>query len=223
MKTKILLIRHGITEGNVKKWYYGRVDIPLLPEGRAALKELREAGIYPKVPENALFFTSGLRRTEETLAIIYGDRPHRKIPELNEYDYGRFDGCPFPVFQNDPAFLTWRADTTGTVRFAGGDSQESFHARVGRGIRIVMDAHLAHWAREPLAEGQEAISVVVCHGGVISQILRQLFTNIEGTKYDWVPNPGTGFCLILEDGVPAGFEPIGSAKKPRTRGYEVEI
>ena len=30
---KLTLIRHGITEGNARRLYYGAADIPLLPEG----------------------------------------------------------------------------------------------------------------------------------------------------------------------------------------------
>ncbi|MBQ1471194.1 MAG: histidine phosphatase family protein, partial [Eubacterium sp.] len=29
MESKLILIRHGITEGNLKRWFYGAVDIPL--------------------------------------------------------------------------------------------------------------------------------------------------------------------------------------------------
>ena len=40
MRSKICLIRHGITEGNKNRLYYGYADIPLAEEGIAALKEL---------------------------------------------------------------------------------------------------------------------------------------------------------------------------------------
>ena len=35
MKSKIVLIRHGITTGNVQKLYYGKTDLPLSEAGRA--------------------------------------------------------------------------------------------------------------------------------------------------------------------------------------------
>ena len=40
MVSKIYLIRHGITEGNEKRWYYGGADLPLTEGGREALKAL---------------------------------------------------------------------------------------------------------------------------------------------------------------------------------------
>ena len=45
---KIHFIRHGITEGNLKRWHYGWADIPLAPEGMETLKRLREENIYPR-------------------------------------------------------------------------------------------------------------------------------------------------------------------------------
>ena len=49
MKSYIHFIRHGITEGNQKGWYYGSLDIPLTEEGVAALKTLKEQKISVKV------------------------------------------------------------------------------------------------------------------------------------------------------------------------------
>ena len=39
MESRIILIRHGITEGNKKRWFYGAADIPLSQEGREELIE----------------------------------------------------------------------------------------------------------------------------------------------------------------------------------------
>ena len=71
MKT-LVLIRHGLTEGNVRRWYYGALDIPLCPEGEAALKKAAAAGLYPPVNGRRIV-TSGLLRTEQTLRLLYGE------------------------------------------------------------------------------------------------------------------------------------------------------
>ena len=41
MKSRICLIRHGITEGNKRRLYYGHADIPLAPEGVEELKKVK--------------------------------------------------------------------------------------------------------------------------------------------------------------------------------------
>ena len=39
---KLTLIRHGLTEGNIRRLYYGAMDLPLLPDGIEALHALRD-------------------------------------------------------------------------------------------------------------------------------------------------------------------------------------
>ena len=45
MESRIILLRHGLTEGNQRRGFYGGIDIPLTEEGRQQLKERREAGV----------------------------------------------------------------------------------------------------------------------------------------------------------------------------------
>lgn len=60
MKSEICVIRHGITEGNKRRLYYGGVDIPLLDEGKEQLAKLRDEKIYPSY-EHAEYYTSGIK------------------------------------------------------------------------------------------------------------------------------------------------------------------
>ena len=68
MKTKICLIRHGITEGNQKRLYYGSSDIPLAEEGIEMLRSLSAQDIYPD-DTDAKYYTSGMLRTEQTFSL----------------------------------------------------------------------------------------------------------------------------------------------------------
>lgn len=86
-KSYIHFIRHGLTEGNLRRWYYGSTDIPLAPEGFAALESLRDAGIYPELGD-ADCYTSGMLRTEQTFQTIYGDVPHKALPLMKEMNFG---------------------------------------------------------------------------------------------------------------------------------------
>ena len=70
---KLTLIRHGVTEGNMKKLYYGSTDIPLLPCSEMKLHRMAEGGGYPTAPH---YYTSGMIRTEQTFRALYGDIPH---------------------------------------------------------------------------------------------------------------------------------------------------
>ena len=56
MKILVYLIRHGKTEGNLKKAYIGVTDQPLCLEGRAELERL--AGCFP-LPDEVWHFVPG--------------------------------------------------------------------------------------------------------------------------------------------------------------------
>ena len=88
---RLTLIRHGLTEGNVRRWYYGALDLPLCEAGADALREAAAAGLYPPIGQ-AKILTSGLLRTEQTLRLLYGDVPHEVWPELREISFGIFEG-----------------------------------------------------------------------------------------------------------------------------------
>jgi diguanylate cyclase (GGDEF)-like protein len=83
MKSKIYLIRHGTTEANLSRKFYGSTDLPLSNKGVDHIIELAKAGIYPKA-DNAILYTSGLLRAEQTFFLIYGCRDHIILPELLE-------------------------------------------------------------------------------------------------------------------------------------------
>ena len=71
MVSKLIVIRHGITEGNEKRWFYGKTDLPLLKRGRETLLEYKRAGVYPEIPDDAQCVVSGLARTRETMDLLY--------------------------------------------------------------------------------------------------------------------------------------------------------
>ena len=65
----IYLIRHGKTEANEKHLYCGSTDLPLSETGRAELEQLH----YDL--KNVRFLSSGVKRTNETMQILFDDMP----------------------------------------------------------------------------------------------------------------------------------------------------
>ena len=93
---KLTLLRHGITRGNRDQLCYGSTDLPLLPEGVEALKESVATRSYPTAQH---YYTSGMRRTEQTFALIYGDTPHQVLEGLRESDFGDMEMMTIPQAQ----------------------------------------------------------------------------------------------------------------------------
>lgn len=198
MKSKICLIRHGITRGNRDRLYYGSSDIPLMEEGQKEIARLAEEGIYPDA-EHAAYYTTGLQRTEQTFSLIYGEKPHEQIELLREIDFGEYEMKTHEDLKESDEYRRWMHDKSGVLVPPGGESLNMFSERIMKGYEELRNRH----ALKELSmrhSGKEAMSVVVCHGGSISAILYHLFPEqCAGNLYYWIPDPGHGYVLQLED------------------------
>ena len=198
MESRICLIRHGITEGNKNKLYYGFADIPLAEEGIYQLKDLAAAGIYPE-GDGADFYTSGLKRTEQTLELIYGQRKHETLESLREINFGDYEMKSHGELKDSEEYRIWRSDVMGSLAPPNGESLMAFYKRVVRGFEDLKNRH----AGKMLAmrhKDQDALSITVCHGGTISAILESIYPRQKDNFYRWIPDPGHGYMLFLEDG-----------------------
>ena len=204
MRSKICLIRHGITEGNKNRLYYGYADIPLAEEGIAALKELEKRDIYPD-GSNADFYTTGLRRTEQTMEIIYGKREHEILPQLKEMNFGDYEMKSHGELKVLEYYQTWKADKFGILAPPNGESLQAFYKRIVRGFDDFKKKHMLK-VLSMRHRSEEALSIVVCHGGTISAILESTYPKIKDNFYKWIPNPGHGYTLYIEDEDVLGVE-----------------
>ena len=206
MKSCIHFIRHGITEGIQNRWYYGATDMPLVQEGFDALEVLKSEGIYP-LSGNADCYTSGMLRANQTFETIYGDAKYREIPDLREMNFGLWECKTFDQLKEMDLFDEWINDKTGTFVFPEGDSTLGFYKRIYGGLDELLGYHRI---KEQVFSGsdEEAVSIIVCHGGVISACLSHLFGFPPEEFWKWIPKPGRGFSVYFEDGKPSHYEAI---------------
>src|SRR5216684_2826976 len=92
--SRLILVRHGETEGESSIRYHGRTDVPLSELGRA---QMRLAGRAIKTRHGAKKFTrvfsSPLVRATEGARIVAGDSAQLvTIDELAEVHFGLFEG-----------------------------------------------------------------------------------------------------------------------------------
>lgn len=199
--SNIYLIRHGLTEGNVKNWCYGGLDIPLLEEGIQGIKDRVAQNAYPD-HEDADFYTSTLQRTKQTLNLIYGDIACIAVEDFNEFHFGEFEGKNIEELRGYEPFLEWSRDKTGDRSAPGGESYNGFRRRVLAGWDKLVQLQNK---KEPTSEGLTA-SVVVCHGGVISVIMDAIFPEANRKLFGWTPDPGHGYAIRMQDGDPCDYE-----------------
>ena len=82
---KLILVRHGETQGNKLKRYIGkRTDEPLCPEAGNMLAQLA----YPEVQA---VYASPMIRCTQTAGILFPGKKLNIIDELAECDFGEFE------------------------------------------------------------------------------------------------------------------------------------
>ena len=178
---KLTLIRHGLTEGNIRRLYYGAMDLPLLPDGIEALHALRDGGGYPEAEQ---YFTSGMTRTEQTFAALYGDRPHGTLPGMQEMRFGEFEGKTYADLKDDPAFRAWCSGDYENNVCPGGESWNGLTDRALQALAPI------------LAQGKD--TVIVAHGGTQMAALSR-FAEPHRDYYSWNAPPAGGFVLSADE------------------------
>lgn len=178
---KLTLIRHGVTEGNMKKLYYGSTDLPLLPCSVMKLHRMAEGGGYPTAPH---YYTSGMLRTEQTFKALYGDIPHEVLHDMREIDFGEFEMKTYQELCNTDAYQTWITGDIEANICPGGESGDQVTRRALRSLA-------------PLIAADED-AVIITHGGVIGGLLQHWFLAVNG-RYSFTPEPGTGFTVEFID------------------------
>jgi len=191
--SEIYLIRHGSTEANERHLYCGASDLPLSERGRRELEALKPH--YPAVT-GCRFITSGMRRTDETLQILFGKVSFAVEPRLREIDFGAFELRSYEELKDDPDYQAWLSGDNEKNIPPGGESGEQMCRRVLTAFRELRDTDLD--------------TVIVTHGGVIAAIMEELFPEESRNRYEWQPGPGQGYVLNGErfSPVPSGWSKL---------------
>lgn len=178
----LTLIRHGMTEGVEKRWYYGATDLPLTAAGRARLFAQKAAGVYPDAA-GAQLITTHLCRARETAEIIYPDAAAEIIPELREVDFGEFECRRYEEIKDEPAFQQWLSGDWYGNTPPGGESFADAEARVLRAMKQILR--------------REGDAVIVAHNGTLIVTMQLLFPEEHKTQPEWTVEPGCGYRIDL--------------------------
>ena len=205
MKSQIVLIRHGLTPGNIKRLYYGSTDLPLAFEGIEGIKENVKNGIYPDSPE-AEYYTSGMLRSDQTFELIYGDKPREALYNFRELSFGEFEMRSYQELHDRPEYQDWCNTYEDGTPPPGGESIKDFNIRVLAGFEEMLSKHELLMLKLRNQQ-KEAMSICVCHGGVICSVMNYLWPEkVEKNFYEWIPDPGHGYVLKMEDGSIVDYE-----------------
>ena len=187
---KLTLIRHGVTEGNFKRLYYGSTDLPLLKSSEDALKQMGKAGGYPSAQH---YYTSGMLRTEQTLLALYGNIEHEVLTDIREIDFGDFEMRTYEDLKNDPAYLKW----------IDGDNEQNICPNGESGVIVTTRALAA--LKAVIDRDEDAVCIT--HGGVIGGLMSHWFPSPNG-RYLFTPDPGTGYTVTFTGGKPVDYQKV---------------
>jgi broad specificity phosphatase PhoE len=129
----LLLARHGFAASN--RDGIASCAVPgggLTPAG---IEQACSLGEELSELEILLAATTELARTQETLRLALDDRAVTTliVPELNEIDFGSFDGGPLDTYR------AWAAAQSPSMRApGGGESRADAAARFARGLRVLL-------------------------------------------------------------------------------------
>jgi len=168
----IYLIRHGKTEANEKHLYCGSTDLPLSGAGK---EELRSVHYDIK---NVRFLTSGMKRTNETLRILFGDVPCEVDPRFREVDFGIFEMHSYEELKDTPEYQTWLTGDNDANIPPQGESGVQMKARVLNAFSEIKDD-----------------ACIITHGGCIAAIMEHLYPNEGKNRYEWQPKNGCGWVV----------------------------
>ena len=184
MKTyQIHMIRHALTDGNLRGQYIGRTDLPLCPEGVGQLAELRDSYTYPT---GDFYYTSPLLRCTQTLHALYPAAEPTVVPGLAECDFGSWEGKTAAQLKNDSVFASWIANG-GTGAPPGGESSADFARRCCAAFADIVE--------QMMRSGVQS-AVIVAHGGSISSILAA-FGLPRAHLFDWMMGNCQGYSVRI--------------------------
>lgn len=181
----IILLRHGRTRANDERLYCGSTDLPLSESGRAGLTAQQESLRYPDITGHRVY-TSGMRRAEETLSLLYGEVEHTALPDLREMDFGAFEMRSYEQLKDVPEYQAWCEGDNEANIAPGGESG------------YIMTHRVLDCFEGLLNESHDF--VIVSHGGPVSAIMERLFPDERKNWFEWQPANGCGYVIRIGDG-----------------------
>lgn len=180
MATKLLLIRHGQTDWNLKKRYSGFLDVGLNKTGKVQARRLA-AKVNPKEIDRV--YVSDRKRAIQTARIIFKRKKMEYLPGMREVHFGVFEGLNHEeIMEKYPlVYKKWLNDPF-SVKIPEGEHLADFKKRVINSLKRIIRLN------------KNKTIAVVTHGGVISIYLNHL---LKSKKF-WENVPGSASISTIE-------------------------
>jgi len=184
--TRLILIRHGITEWNSQKRYCGHKDIGLSAEGRSQAKLLSKrlgAARFDKI------YSSDRKRAMQTARIIFKRMCIAPETGLREINFGVLEGLKHREIMEKYGniYRKWLKDSFKN-NIPEAEPMDAFKRRVERALTSIAGSN------------PDRTVAVVCHGGVIAIFLTGISRNVD--FWSSVPSPASITTVEYKNGKP---------------------
>lgn len=180
---KIHFIRQGVTVANEEGRYAGRTDSPLSENGRKELEEFSDKKIYPYMDKVYCSPSSGCKETAE---IIFPDKKQTEIYQMQELDFGSFEGKTLEELKDNPSFEIWSRDSMHNAPPDGEDGM-SFIERIVEGFDVIFQDMMDYSIRD--------VAVIVPGGIIMTSLALMGFPRKPMGEWDCVQ--GSGFTIVM--------------------------
>ena len=182
---KLYLVRHGETELNVKKVYYGSTDCALTKKGREQAASLKK--VFEKMPLDVVL-ESPLLRAKDTATLLLGENaaPRMTDDRLKELNFGAWEGKSWQELQGDETYEKWCVEWQTTCPPDG----ESF---------LDLAARVRSFYEELLARKEENV-LIVAHHAVLQQLMACLLEADPASCWHYAFSQGTYSVFDVNQG-----------------------
>lgn len=204
MPDKIIIVRHGETDHNVKRILQGWLNIPLNSTGheQAARVAKRLASEFPV----ALYSSDHLRAYQTASHISQTlNLPIIKSPALREDNLGIFEGWKWEVEKDPLREKLW------AERHAARDNHDIYHRSHGTESLHHHLSRVRNFFYELERFHQEGTVIVVSHGGTINRIMeifsfkdsinKEFYIGYKNTSVSIMEKSEQGYQLTLDNDI----------------------
>lgn len=190
---ELIMIRHGMTQGNRERRYLGSTDEVLCQEGILQLEE-KKLAYHRRIADVQMIFSSPMKRCLETAEVFFPGKNKQIIDEYRECHFGDFENKNHQELKGNPEYQKF-IDSGGREQFPNGESRIQFQNRCLQGFQKMMD-------QIQLEEISRA--VLFLHGGTIMSILSYLpyyggdIQNQPGDYFDYMCKNGEGYKVYVQ-------------------------
>ena len=185
--TEIIFIRHGETDLNKARLYFGHMDPPLNETGRSQLENTRRLLLEREGNIDAVF-SSDLKRCTESMDILEIDKNIEKKLEkdLREINFGVFEGKTYEEIKEE-----FPEEVENMQK-----DWKNFKSKKGESLQEVMERTVRR-LDEIISSYKDKKIVIVAHAGVIQTLVSYYLSGNLDNYWKFKINNGSLTKMIV--------------------------